>query len=472
MMRKLLSVLVWAFIPLSSHAETQSEHQQLAFEIFKELVESDTTHSTGNTLVVVERLAARLKAEGFPDDDVHQIPHGERKSNLVARLRSANPVRRPILLLAHLDVVEADPADWSMDPKKLNEIDGYYYGRGTLDDKDEVAIHMANLIMLKREGVKLQRDVIVAFTSDEEGGPDNGALHLVTEHRELVDAAFVLNEGGGGQIVDGKHVANTVQAAEKVYQSYHLEITNPGGHSSLPRADNAIYELAHALIKIEEYAFPVMISETTRAFFEGSADLAEEERSKALRGLLEEPPDTASLEFFADQPPINARLRTTCIATELEAGHAENALPQRARATVNCRVFPGVPVEEVRAQLRKVIGNDAVSVTPVLEAFTSDASPLTEEVMNPIREITEAMWPGANVLPIMSTGATDGLFFRNAGIPVYGVSGIFRDIADNRAHGRDERIRVKSFYDGLEFLYRLTRAYAVDSDIAKPATQL
>lgn len=471
-LRRLPLLLALAALPAFSSADALNVHQQLAFDLFKELVESDTTHSTGDTLTIAQGLAQRLMAEGFPAGDVHVIEHGERKGNLVARLRSANPLKKPVLLLAHMDVVEADPADWSMDPKQLNDVDGYFYGRGTLDDKDEVAIHMANLIMLKRENAELIRDVVVAFTSDEEGGPDNGAMHLVSEHRDLVDAAFVLNEGGGGLIRDGVNIANTVQTAEKVYQSYTLEVTNAGGHSSLPRADNAIYELAHALVSIEAHSFPVMFNETTRAYFSGSAAIVDETTGAAMRGLLKDPPSAASVALFRNQPAVNARLRTTCVATELEAGHAENALPQRARATVNCRVFPGMKVDEVRATLIDVIANDRVTVTPVRVALTSEASPLSDEVMNPIREITEKMWPGVKVMPTMSTGATDALFFRNAGIPVYGVSGIFYDLDDNRAHGRDERIRKQSFYEGLEFLYLLTRAYAVGADVAEPATTL
>jgi acetylornithine deacetylase/succinyl-diaminopimelate desuccinylase-like protein len=455
-----------------STAAFADAHQQLAYEIFRELVEADTRHSTGDTLQVANDIAARLRSEGFPENDVHVIEHGQKKGNLVARLRSKNPVGKPVLLMAHIDVVEADPADWSMDPMRLNELDGYYYGRGTLDDKDEVAIHLANLINLKREGAVLIRDVIVAFTSDEEGGPDNGAQHLVNEHRDLVDAAFVLNEGGGGVIRDGKYIANTVQTAEKVYQSYTLELTNPGGHSSLPRSDNAIYELSRALIRIQEFEFPVMRNETTRAYFSGTAASESEPAASLMLGLLADPPLQESVDAYRSQPAVNARLRTTCVATQLDAGHAENALPQRARATINCRVFPGMPVKKVKQTLAEVIQNADISITPVREALVSEASPLTDEVMQPIIDITNEMWPNATVLPTMSTGATDGLFFRNAGIPVYGVSGIFTDLEDNRKHGRDERILKQSFYEGLEFLNRLTRAYCVSTDKPIPATVL
>lgn len=469
-MKWLLSLMLCGLSVTAAANEPRTEDEALAFEIFKTLIETDTTPSNNKTLEAVRTLADRLLAEGFPAEDVDVIEYGG-KGNLVARLRSAAPTAKPVLLMAHIDVVEADPADWSMDPKRLNEDDDFYYGRGTLDDKDEVAIHMTNLIRLHRARVPLRRDVIVAITADEEGGDHNGASYLVEHHRDLVDAAFVINEGGGGLIAHGNYVANAVQAAEKVYQSYHLEVTNSGGHSSLPRADNAIYELASALKRIEAFDFPVMLNETTRAYFSGRAAIEKGEIAGHFDGLLATPPNQASVDYFRDVPAINARLRTTCVATELKAGHAENALPQRARATVNCRVFPGVPVEEVRQTLLEVAAIDGMTITPIREALQSDASPLTDEIMGPIKTITAAMWPGAKVMPIMSTGATDALFFRNAGIPVYGVSGIFTDSSDNRAHGRDERIRKSSFYEGLEFLYRLTRAVAA-ADTAAGATSL
>lgn len=441
-------------------AEQRTAHEQLAFEIFKELIESDTTHATGDTLLVANNVAARLKKEGVPESDVRVVVYGG-KGNLVARLRAESPTAEPLLLLAHLDVVAANPLDWSVDPKKLNEIDGYYYARGSLDVKNEAAIHVANFIRLHRENVPLKRDIILALTADEESGPHNGALHLIREHRELVDAAMVFNEGGGGLIKDGEYIANTVQAAEKTYQTYRLEITNPGGHSSLPRQDNAIYQLAEVLRRIEAYDFPVRLNETTRAYFDGVAESADEERAAMLRGLLAEPPNPEAVAYFRDEPAINARLRTTCVATQLLAGHAENALPQRASAIVNCRVFPGVPVSEIEKTLVEVAAMPGMKITPKWDSLFSDASPLDEEVMGPMREITEAMWPGVAVLPTMSTGATDSTFFRSAGIPVYGVSGIFTDMDDNRRHGRDERILVRSFYEGLEFMERLVRAVAV-----------
>ena len=446
-------------------------YDELLLEIYEELVTTDTSHSGGATLKVANQLAKRLIKEGFAPADVKVIEFGG-KGNLVARLRSQTREAEPVLLLAHMDVVEADPADWSVKPFELTDVENYYYGRGTLDDKDEVAIHITNLIRIKREEIPLKRDVIVAITADEEGGPHNGARHLVENHRELVDAAFVINEGGGGIIKDGVYLANTVQTAEKIYQSYYLEVTNPGGHSSLPRKDNAIYQLSDALKKIESHVFPAMLNETTRAYFEGQLSIADEVLAARLRGLLSEPPDPTSVKFFRDVPAINARLRTTCVPTQLLAGHAENALPQRARATVNCRIFPGIPAAEIQLTLERVIQDAEVRISPLQVASTSRASPLVDELMAPIRSITTQMWPQAVVIPTMSTGATDALWFRNAGIPVYGVSGIFSDIEDNRAHGRDERILKRSLYEGLEFLYRLIISLSISEDSADSATKL
>ena len=447
----------------SSSSSLLQEYERFAYNLLKELIETDTTHSSGDTLGLANSIANRLIDEGVPKADVHVIEYGG-KGNVVARLRSDEPTSQPLLLLAHLDVVEAKREDWTVDPKKLTEQGGYFYGRGTLDVKNEVAIHLTNFLRIHREKSKLSRDLIIAFTADEESGPHNGALHLITHHPQLVNAGLVFNEGGGGIIKDEKFVANTVQTSEKTYQSFSLEITNAGGHSSLPRGDNAIYELAEALMRIKEFEFPVRVNETTRAYFEGMARQEHGERSLRFYGLLKNPPDVKSIEYFRNEPEINARLRTTCVATQLDAGHAENALAQRARATVNCRVFPGVEVEHVKDILYSVADVPSMELTPKWDALFSDASPLDDRIMGPIGEITKAMWPEASVLPTMSTGATVSTFFRSAGVPVYGVSGIFSEFGDNRIHGRDERIRKQSFYEGLEFLYRLTHAVAVSKD--------
>ena len=430
-------------------------HQQMAREFLRELIEIDTTHSTGNTTFAADAMAAHLIAEGFPAEDVQVLGPSEKKGNLVVRYRGRGLDRKPLLLLAHIDVVEADPADWTLDPFTFIEQDGYYYGRGTADDKDEAAIHIANLIRLKREGFQPDRDIIVALTADEEGGTENGVVWLLANHPELLDAEYALNEGGGGAIKDGVHVSNGVQASEKVYQSFTLEVTNPGGHSSLPVKDNAIYRLADALIRIRAYDFPVALNEVTQTYFERSAELEDGELAAAMKGILQDPPDPAAAAYLSRTPFYNSRLRTTCVATLLEGGHAENALPQRAKANINCRVLPGESIDVVQDTLATIIGDAQVTITPVIEATPSVPSPLTPEILGAIEGVTKEMWPGVPVIPIMSTGATDGLFLRNAGIPVYGVSGLFSDIADNRAHGQNERIRIESYFEGQEFLYRL-----------------
>jgi acetylornithine deacetylase/succinyl-diaminopimelate desuccinylase-like protein len=443
-------------------AQTPARHQspetyrQLAKDIFKELIEIKTTESEGTTRAA-EAVAARLKAAGFPEADVRILGPVPHKGNLVARLRGRNTGKKPILLLAHLDVVEADPADWSLDPFKFTEQDGWFYGRGTTDDKDEAAIWTANLIRWKQEGYVPDRDIILALTADEEGGQHNGVEWLLQNHRDLIDAAFALNEGGGGVIQNGRRLSQEVQASEKVYQSFRLEVTNRGGHSSLPRSDNAIYQLAAALGRIAAYQFPVKLNEVTRAFFERTAAIVSPEEAAAMRGILKDPPDPAAVAKLSAIPAYNSRIRTTCVATMLEGGHAENALPQRAAAVVNCRILPGEPPEEVLATLQRVVADPEVKITPIAEAKPSPPSPLAPEIMGAIEAITREMWPGVPVIPTMSTGATDALYLRRAGIPVYGVSGVFGDIDDVRAHGRDERIHSTWFFDGLEFGYRLVK---------------
>lgn len=433
-------------------------HQQMAKDLLKELIEIDTTHSTGDATRAAKAMADRLIAAGFPAQDVKVLAPVPGKGNLVARYRGTQTGLRPLLLLAHIDVVEANPADWEVDPFTFTEKDGYYYGRGTTDDKDEAAIHIANLIRLKKEGYEPDRDIIVALTADEEGGPQNGVLWLTENHRDLIDAEYALNEGGGGAIKDGRYMSNAVQASEKVYQTFILEFTNSGGHSSLPVKDNAIYHLADAVSQIRDHDFPVILNEVTRLFFERTAELEKGPHKSAMLGVLKTPPDPAAIAFFADKPFYNSRLRTTCVATRLDAGHRDNALPQRARATINCRVLPGESVNEVENTLRSIIGNDKVSISRVNKATLSPPSPLTPELLGIIESITESMWPGVPVIPTMSTGATDGLYLRNVGIPVYGVSGLFNDIDDSRAHGQNERINIKTYFEGQEFLYRLTKA--------------
>lgn len=436
-------------------------------EIFEELIEIDTTDGSGDNTRAAEAMAERLRAAGFAEEDLFVGGPHPRKGNLVARLRGTGE-REPVLLLAHLDVVEALPEDWSFDPFTLLEKDGFFYGRGTSDDKAMAAIWIANLIRMKEEGYVPNRDVIVALTADEEGGDHNGVIWLLTEHRDLIDAAFCLNEGGGGQMRNGERLSNTVQLSEKVYQTFQLEVRNAGGHSSRPRKDNAIYQLSEALVRISKHEFPVELDEITSAFFERTAELQQGELKDAMREVAGNQSAEAA-RLLSSSPYYNAVLRTTCVATELSGGHAENALPQTARATVNCRLFPGTSPAEVRRTLAYVVDDEAITITPVNEAHPSSPSPLEPEVMGAIESVTAAMWPGIPVIPTMSTGATDGLYLRNAGIPTYGVSGIFSDVDDARAHGRDERVPVTSLYEGREFLDRLVRRLTEPEDTTSGA---
>jgi len=444
----------------AAHAAAQAvalePHEELARELLRELIKINTVDSAGTT-AAVEAMAARLLDAGFPSEDVNVVGPNERKMNLVVRLRGNDSGRQPILLLAHLDVVEALPTDWNMDPWTMNEIDGYYYGRGVTDDKDEAAIYTANLIRYKQEGFVPDRDIIVALTADEEGGDFNGVQWLLQNRRDLIDAGYALNEGGGGAIKDGVYQLNSVQASEKVYQSFWLRATNPGGHSSVPREDNAIYDLANALLRISEYRFPVMLNEVTRAYFTGTAEVEGGAIAGAMRTMLADPSNTPAVERLQVFPHYNARMRTTCVATRLNGGHADNALPQTAEAMVNCRILPDQDPAEVLATIKRIAGS-AVDITPDAAPNPSPPSPLSADVLGPVERITEEMWPGVPVVPTMSTGATDGLYLRRAGIPVYGVSGLFGDINDSRAHGQDERILIKSFFEGQEFLYQLVRA--------------
>ncbi len=425
-------------------------------DIYKQLVEINTVDPDGDNTRAAEAMAARLRAAGFPEADVQVLSPMPRKGNLVARLRGTGR-RRPLLLLAHIDVVEARREDWSVDPFTLLEKDGYFYGRGTGDDKAMAAIWIATLIRLREEGYRPDRDLIVALTADEETGPGNGVHWLVETHRDLIDAELALNEGGRGLIKDGRYLANGIQASEKVYESFRLEVTNSGGHSSLPRKDNAIYRLAAGLGRLAAFDFPVRIGEVVRAYFERMGALTPGAAGEDMKAASRTPPDPDAVARLSQSPLPNALMRTTCVATRLEGGHADNALPQMARAVVNCRILPGTPAGEVQATLVQVLADDAISVTSLAPAKPSAPSPLTPDIMDPVEEVTREMWPGVPVLPMMGTGATDSLYLRQAGIRAYGVSGLFGDVDDNRAHGRDERMGVRPLYEGREFLYRLVK---------------
>ncbi len=433
-------------------------HQQLLREIYQELIEINTTNSVGDNTRAAEAMARRLIAAGFPAGDVQVLAPAPRKGNMVARLRGTGS-RRPLLLLAHLDVVEANREDWSVDPFKLLERDGHFYGRGTTDDKAMAAAFVANLIRFRREGFVPDRDLIVALTADEEGGGHNGVAWLLKEHRGLIDAELAINEGGGGALKNGRRVSNSVQASEKIFQSYRFEVTNRGGHSSLPVKDNAIWHLAGGLARLAELDFPVNLDEVNRQFFERTAAQIGGSLGNDFRAVASGNRDPAVVARVAAVGPVfNSRLRTTCVPTRLEGGHADNALPQTARAVVNCRVLPSETEEDVRQTLIRVLADDQIKVTPVNKFFPSPASPLTPEIVNAVESVTRALWPGVPVVPTMSTGATDSRYLRAAGIPAYGTSGMFGDIDDVRTHGRDERMLVQSLYEGQEYLYRLVKA--------------
>jgi acetylornithine deacetylase/succinyl-diaminopimelate desuccinylase-like protein len=457
-MRVLLLVGALVLTSLVVSAQT-AQYEARAKEIFKQLVEINTTHSAGNTTTAAEAMAARFKAAGFPDADVRVLGPSAKKGNLVVRYRGTG-ARRPMILLAHLDVVEARREDWSFDPFVLTEKDGYFYGRGTADDKTMAAVFVANLLRLKSEGFAPSRDIILMLTADEEGGPENGVKWLIANHRPLIDAEFAINEGGGGVMRQGKYLTNEVQAAEKVYQDLRLEVRNSGGHSSMPAKDNAIYRLAAGLSRLAAFEFPPQLNDITRAYFTRAAPAQLDAQTRAdMLAVAKEPMDrAAAARLSAQSPYFNSLLRTTCVATRLDGGHAPNALPQLATANVNCRILPGVPVSAVVTELTKVLGDSAIQVSLVDEATPSQPAVLRDDVMNATETIVKSMFPGVPVVPVMSTGATDGLFLRNAGIPTFGVDGLFDDIDDVRAHGRDERVGIKQFNEDLEFQYRLITA--------------
>ncbi|MDP1859980.1 MAG: M20/M25/M40 family metallo-hydrolase [Gemmatimonadaceae bacterium] len=438
-------------------------HQQLTRDIYKELVEINSSVTTGNITTAAVAMAKRFKDAGIPDADIFVGGPRPEKHNVVARIRGKGGpgAAKPILLLAHLDVVEALKSDWSpdLDPFVFLERDGYYYGRGTADDKAMAAIFVANVYRLKKEGYVPDRDIIIALTADEESGPANGVDWLLKNHRALVDAALVINEGGGGTLRDGKPLFNSVQATEKITTNLTLRSTNRGGHSSVPRDDNAITSLADALGKVGRYKFGVHLNDVTRAFFSKTADLETPAMGRAMKALVANPNDAAAVAVVSRDVRYNSMLRTTCVATMLTGGHATNALPQLAEANINCRVYPTSTASEVRAELAKAIADTSVNVIIKSERPASPPSALLAEVMQPVGQITKALFGDIPVIPVMSTGATDSRFFRALGVPAFGVSGLFSDPSvDARAHGRDERMAVKSFFEGQEFLYRLTKA--------------
>lgn len=444
-----------------AQAAPPSQAEARLYRIYKELIEIDTTHATGDTAKAARAMAAHLTRAGFARCDAEVFVTAPRKGNLVARLRGTGAAR-PMLLLAHLDVVPARREDWSTDPFKLVEQDGFYYARGTIDDKAMAAIFVDLLIRLKEEGFKPRRDIIVALTTDEET-PDtghNGVEWLLKTKRALIDAEFGLNEGGGGLLKDGKPLYLGVQTGEKLYANFWLSVRSEGGHSSLPPKDTAIYRLAAGLMRLQRFDFPVALNDTTRAYFARMAALEEGETARAMAAVAKDKPARRAVARLSATPRHNAQLRTTCVATRLEGGHADNALPQLARALVNCRILPSESADGVKATLARVLDDEAIAVETAFVDVPSAPSPMDGAVMAAMEKVAAEMWPGTPVIPVMSAGATDSRFLRNAGIPVYGNSGIFMDINENRIHGKDERVSVKAFYDAAAFQYRLVKALA------------
>ena len=463
----LLAAAALAAAPLATaaHAQALRPDQQAFRGLYKELVETNTTLSVGSCTLAEERMAARLKAAGFASSDVTLVPAPgkPKEGSLVAVLHGTDPSLKAVLLLAHVDVVEAKREDWTRDPFTLVEEDGKFWARGASDDKAEAAIWTDTLVRLKSEGFRPKRTIKMALTCGEEtNGSFNGASDLSANHRDLIDAAFALNEGAGGLLSpDGKRLMNGVMVREKTSQNYTLEVTNPGGHSSRPTPDNAIYELADALKRVQGYSFPIQADEVTRGEFAQLGSLRHDAEGAAMTAFSKDPTDMKAAAVIAADPSYGNILHTTCVATLLSAGHATNALPQRARANVNCRIWPGVTPKEVQADLQRVIGDPKVAVTiPEVRGALAKATPLSLEVMGPLKAVSEKHFPGAPVTPVMLAGATDGEFLGNVGIPTYGVSGIFQTAENSGIHGLNEHIPVRGLYEGRDFLFDLVKAYA------------
>jgi acetylornithine deacetylase/succinyl-diaminopimelate desuccinylase-like protein len=433
--------------------------QQLTREIYKELVEINTTPSVGDTYAAAKAMGARLIAAGYPKSDVQVLQSGPKRGNLVARLHGTGK-RKPLLLVAHIDVVEAKREDWTTDPFKFTEKDGYFYGRGTGDDKYMAVAWVVNMIRWKKEGYKPDRDLVLVLETDEETSDKAGVgmTWLIKNHRDLLDAEFALNEGGGVGVREGKPVANSIQTAEKLFQSFWIETRNSGGHSSQPRKDNAIYALAEALSKLSKYQFPVQLNDTTRGFFEKMGGIDGSPLAPDMKSVASAKPDPAAIDRLSALPPYNAQLRTTCVATRLEGGHADNALPQLAKAMINCRILPGQTVDSIQKQLETVFADKQIVITPLTRDTGSDPSAMNKDLLAAIEKLTPKFWPGIPAVPTMSAGATDGRFLRNIGIPTYGHSGLASDILDVRAHGKDERVLAESVWNGEQYLFELVKA--------------
>jgi acetylornithine deacetylase/succinyl-diaminopimelate desuccinylase-like protein len=471
-----LAVCIASCFPFAAAAQntlppTSAEDRSQAREIFKQLIEINTTDTPqGNVTTATTAMQKRFLDAGFQPEDVQLLGPDARKMNLVVRIRAAGtPTEKPVVFLCHIDVVQALRSDWTTDPFQFVEKDGYFYGRGTQDMKDSDAALVFTFLRLHREGYKPKRDLILALTADEEGGKFNGADWLVKEHRDLVDAAFVINPDSGGVELDrGRAVVADVEATEKVYSDYQVTAVDRGGHSSIPRPDNAIYELTTALNKLAVYQFPFEMNEVTRTYFKNLAGQETGQSAADMKAILGNPPDLAAAARLSAEPSFNSNFRTTCVATRLSGGHANNALPQSAQANVNCRIFPGHSPEEIRQLLIGVFGDDKLTVKYVSDAgVVSDTAPdrkamvppaPIKEVFEPLTRLTQALWPGTPVTPVMENGASDSIYFAQAGIPCYGYSAIALERDDDRAHGQDERLPIDSYWKSLDFFYSFARA--------------
>ncbi|HEX9755170.1 MAG TPA: M20/M25/M40 family metallo-hydrolase [Gemmatimonadales bacterium] len=437
----------------------QETPRSLERAILAELVEINTSDSAGRTMDAAQALARRLRDAGFPAEDVRVLTPAPGQGMLIARYRGNGRIAKSILLMAHLDVVGARREDWSFDPFTFLEQEGHYYGRGTDDNKAGAAMLVANFIRYRREGYTPERDLVIVLTSDEETA-GNSIQFALREDRDVAGAAFGLNtDAGGGELKNGKPVTFAVQAAEKIYLSFQLEVRNRGGHSSLPEPDNAIYRLSNGLVRLSRHRFPVRLTEVSRAYFARSAAGQDTRTAADMRALARTGSPEAAARL-SRVPYYNSVMRTTCVATRLFGGHAENALPQLARGVVNCRIVPSQPPDSVEATLRRVLADTAIHLSRTGNPVPSPPSPLTPELMRPIEGLAAELWPGAVVIPEMSTGATDAVYTRNAGIPTYGVSALFAEIGDVRAHGRDERVGVEAYHRAAGFWYRLVKMLA------------
>ena len=460
-------LLVALLLPAAAGAQaTLTPHQRAAREVYQQLVEINTVDSVGSVTAAVQAMAARFRAAGFPAADIHVLipPGAPTKGNLVVRYRGrSGNTMKPVLLLAHLDVVAALRTDWSRDPFQLQEANGFFYGRGTSDDKAMASMFVANMLRYRREGFVPSRDLILALTADEEGGGANGVRFLVEKHRQLIDAAYAINEGGGGTLRGESPVFHSVQAAEKVPVNFTLTTLNSGGHSSVPRPDNAINQLAAGMVNLSRYTFPVALNAITKPFLEQTAKVETPEIAAAMRAVAANPNDSVAAAFLSRDPRYASMLRTSCVATRMNGGHAYNALPQTATVNVNCRIVPTSTLEEVRATIARVVNDTTIKVSMTVESrekFGVAPDAIDATLLGVTTSLTRQIWGDIPVIPTMSTGATDGRFLRAAGIPTYGVSGIFSLPGENNAHGRDEKLRTKSYYEGLDFLYQLVKQVA------------